>query len=58
MLELHWDTLNHLTKDELLSGACLQGGLRHYEWNEIDRWLQQLIIDSLERRSHSTTTIL
>jgi len=57
MIELHWDTLDNQTKEELLSNACLQERLRHYEWSEFDNWVKLLIIDNLEKRSHSTVTI-
>lgn len=58
MLALHWNTLNNQTKQEILSGACLQERLQHYSWDELDNWLKSIIIVNMKMRSHSTVTII
>ena len=57
MLELHWDTLDTQTKEEILSAACVNERFQRCEWEEMDTWLRAIIIDSLETRSHSTVTM-
>lgn len=58
MLELHWDTLDSQTKEEILSKVCVNEKFRHYEWCELDNWLQLIITDNLETRSHKTVTLV
>ncbi len=58
MLELHWDTLDAQTKEEILSNACINERFQHYEWGELDNWLKLLILENFERRSRSTSTII
>jgi len=54
---LHWDTLDQRTKEEILSGACINTRMAHYDWDELEPWLQALIKDSLLRRSKGTVTV-
>lgn len=57
MLKLHWDTLDRQTREELLSIACVQVRYQHYDWDDMAKHIRLLIIDSLEKHSHSTVTI-
>ncbi len=57
MLKLNWDTLDKQTRVEILTNACIQERFQHYEWNELEGWLQVLITDNMELRSRQTVTI-
>ena len=57
MLELNWDTLDKQTRTEILTNACIQERFQHYDWNELEEWLHDLIIDNMEMRSKQTVTI-
>jgi hypothetical protein len=35
ILKLKWDTLDIQAREQILSNACLQSRLAHYEWVEI-----------------------
>lgn len=56
-LKLNWNTLHKMTREEILSGACINTKFANYEWCEIETWLQLLIIECLEERSRQTCTI-
>ncbi len=48
MLELNWDTLDKQTRTEILTNACIQERFQHYDWNELEEWLHDLIIDNMD----------
>lgn len=56
-ITLHWDTLHVLAREEILLTAGFQSRLAHYEWGELECWIQTDIQDSLKRRSKGTVAI-
>jgi hypothetical protein len=57
MLKLHWDSLDHQTKEQILFYACVNERYQHYEWSELEQWLKGLIVSALELRSNNATTV-
>jgi len=56
-LNLTWDNLDLQAREEILTEACVQSRFAHYKWHEIDYWLRDIIMDSIELRSKGTVTI-
>ena len=47
-----------MTKEQLLFYACLQERLQHYQWDELETYDREYIKDALQRRTHSTVTVV
>lgn len=58
MLTLNWDNLDTQTREEILSGACLNSRFAHYDWHEMEEWLRDIITDNIKLRSKNTVSIL
>ncbi len=58
MLELRWNTLHNQTKEEILSNACINERFQHYEFMEMEEWERLILVDSMEKRSHHTVTLV
>ncbi len=56
-ITLHWDSLDKQTREEILLGACINTRMIHYDWDEMEPYLQALITDSLLHRSKGTVTV-
>lgn len=56
-LSLHWDKLQQDTREEILSGACLNQRLSHYSWLEMEEWIRNIIKDNVSSRSKGTVEI-
>ena len=54
---LHWDSLDKLTRQEILLPTCLNERLQHYSWAELDDWVRDIIKDHLTTRSKGTVII-
>ena len=50
-MTLHWDILDEQSREELLSGACMNSRMAKYEWGEMATWMQLSISESLAVRS-------
>ena len=50
-MKLNWDNLHFQTREEILLNACINTKLAHYDWDEIDIWLQEIINKNLLLRS-------
>ena len=56
-INLKWDSIDQQSREEILSGACLNSRFAYYEWCELEMWIQEIVLDSLKRRSHNTVTV-
>ncbi len=56
-LTLRWDDLHKQTRREILDGACLNERYQHYEWQELETWIQQIITDNVVLRSKGTVEV-
>ena len=54
---LDWNNLHVQSREEILSGAGMQTKLATKKWSELDTWVQELLKDSLERRSKGRAKI-
>ena len=50
-LKISWNKLHLQSRQEFCSGACISEHLAGKSWNELDKWLQVLLVDSIERRT-------
>ena len=56
-LTLHWDTLDHETRIEILSHACMNTKLVNYEWDDFQAFEICIIRDTLDKWSKQTVAI-
>ena len=57
MLELKWDDMSLELREHLLCKACINTRYAHYEWSEIENWIQNLVLDTLHSSSKNTVTV-
>ncbi len=62
MITLHWDTLgtgeNKQVREEICTGACVNERMAHYDWDELDIWLRDILNDSLKLRSKGAVQLV
>ena len=51
---LHWDELHTMSREEILSGACINSRFAYYAWDEIENWMKAIIQSTLANRSNQT----
>ena len=56
-MKLIWDNCHQLTREEILSNACINTCFAYYEWDELDEWLQVIIQENLLTRSGGLVSI-
>ncbi len=56
-LALRWDEAHKQTRCEILGSACLNERYQHYEWEDLETWIQDIIVDSVSLRSKGTVTV-
>ncbi|KKK79405.1 hypothetical protein LCGC14_2833870 [marine sediment metagenome] len=57
-MNLHWDTLHEQSREEILANACINTRFAHYEWDEMELWIQQIIKANMQFRSRGTVLII
>lgn len=57
MLILSWNGIDTQSREQILGYACMNERLQHYGWDELQKWQQVILQESLESRSKNSTTI-
>ena len=50
-MELNWNNLHHQSREEICLGACVSVKLASKSWDELEPWLQELLIFSFGQRT-------
>lgn len=56
-MKIHWDDLHRLSREEILSGACVNTRFAYYDWDELEEWLRGIIQENLSLRSGGLVSI-
>ena len=51
ILKLEWNQLHIQSRQELCFGACMYEALASKPWDELEEWIQMLIVDSVASRT-------